>query len=261
MRRSIAVLCRSGSMGAVALSVAAALVLAGCGDSSGNGNNGNNSGNNAADQQSASSSGAPTPTAGSPTGSGPTSRSPSSSPAPTTSAPGSESTTPTSSTTPTPSATPSPGTPADASTGSRCHTSDLSASLSPQEAAAGNRYASLVLTNTSGTTCRVYGYGGIKLVGDKPIPSRQHRDPSTPPKLLTVRPGAHVYSTLHWGAVTSTGDAQSGQCEPTATHLLVTPPDETTSLRIPWHYGPVCERGRIDQTAYRAGTGPTPPGH
>lgn len=252
MRRSIAaVLCRSASLGALALSAAAVLVLAGCGDSSGNGDH---NGNNAAAQQSVSGSGAATPTAGAPTGSAPTGSSPSSSPAPTTSAPGSGSAAPT------PGATPSRGTPADASTGARCHTSDLSASLSPQDAAAGNRYASLVLTNTSATTCRVYGYGGIKLVGDKPIPSRQHRDPSTPPKLLTVRPGAHVYSTLHWGAVTGTGDAQSGQCEPTATHLLVTPPDETTSLRIPWHYGPVCERGRIDQTAYRAGTGPTPPG-
>jgi hypothetical protein len=30
----------------------------------------------------------------------------------------------------------------------------------------------------------------------------------------------------------------------------VIPPDETTSLSVPWTQGPVCDRGRIEERAY-----------
>jgi hypothetical protein len=35
--------------------------------------------------------------------------------------------------------------------------------------------------------------------------------------------------------------------------LTVIPPDEHTALRIRWTLGPVCDRGRLEQQAYRAG--------
>jgi hypothetical protein len=36
--------------------------------------------------------------------------------------------------------------------------------------------------------------------------------------------------------------------------VVVTPPDETTSLLRSWSLGVVCQHGRIDQNAYVAGS-------
>ncbi|HEX5494270.1 MAG TPA: DUF4232 domain-containing protein [Mycobacteriales bacterium] len=143
-----------------------------------------------------------------------------------------------------------------ASTGpARCHTADLAAVLRPRDAAAGNRYATLVLTNHTSTTCRVYGYGGLGLLdaAHRALPTRQHRDPAHPPTLVAVRPGHSVSTLLHWGAVPDGSESESGPCEPQPSFLSVIPPDETTALVVRWQDGSVCEHGRIDQWAYQAG--------
>lgn len=46
----------------------------------------------------------------------------------------------------------------------RCTTDVLSGQLVPGSPGAGQRYATLVLTNTGGQTCTVSGYGGLGLV-------------------------------------------------------------------------------------------------
>lgn len=126
-------------------------------------------------------------------------------------------------------------------------------------AAAGNLYGKILLTNHSDSTCTVYGYGGIGLYASSgsAVPTRQVRDAATPPVTITLRPGDHAYSRLHWSDVTGTGDSNTGQCEPTAATLRVIPPDETRALDAHWPGSPACERGRIEQTAYRPGTGPS----
>ena len=48
---------------------------------------------------------------------------------------------------------------------SECRTADLSVQLKPGSPGAGQRYATVVLTNTSGHTCTVTGYGGLALLG------------------------------------------------------------------------------------------------
>ncbi|HEY8584619.1 MAG TPA: DUF4232 domain-containing protein, partial [Capillimicrobium sp.] len=42
----------------------------------------------------------------------------------------------------------------------RCHAADLSARVGPAQAGAGQRQATLTLTNTSGHTCRTQGWVG-----------------------------------------------------------------------------------------------------
>ncbi len=140
----------------------------------------------------------------------------------------------------------------------RCHTSQLTGSLRAADAAAGQRYATLVLTNRSGVSCRIEGYGGVQLVdaAGRPVPTRQVRDPGTPPKLVTLAPKASASSQLHWTVVPSTRDpSQTGQCQPTPGQLRVIPPDERDPLSIRWTLGVVCDGGTITQPAYRAGTG------
>lgn len=166
---------------------------------------------------------------------------------------------PTSTTRPTGTTGPTSTAGPTAVSGSRCHTSDLWAVFQSLGAAAGNLYGKIVLTNHSDGTCTVYGYGGIGLYAGNgsAVPTHQIRDRATAPVTVTLRPGDHAYSRLHWSDVTGTGDSQTGQCEPTAATLKVIPPDETRPLDAHWPGSPACERGRIEQTAYRAGTGPS----
>jgi hypothetical protein len=127
-------------------------------------------------------------------------------------------------------------------------------------AAAGNLYGKIVLTNHSGAPCTVYGYGGIALFASsgKAVPSHQVRNPSVTPVTVTLRPGDHAYSRLHWSDVPGPGeDSTSSACEPTASKLQVIPPDETRPLDAHWPGSPACEHGRIEQDAYRAGIGPS----
>lgn len=168
----------------------------------------------------------------------------------TTSTPG-KPTDPASSTRPEPSHSKSGG--AHARVRDRCHTGDLSATVRMRDSAAGHRYAWLVLTNTSKTTCTIYGYGGMQLYGSdgKAVPTRMERDGNIPPELLTLAPGHTARSSLRWTVVPTGSEPTGKACEPSGTSAHVTPPDETSYLGIPWRYGQVCDRGAIQQGAYR----------
>jgi len=136
----------------------------------------------------------------------------------------------------------------------RCRTADLAGSLQPGSPGAGQRYATVVLRNTSARTCTIKGYGGVGLVdaSGAALPTHQNRV-SPAPKAVTLKPGSSASSQLHWGAIPGPGDATSGDCQPTPAALQVIPPDETTALSIPWSQGPVCEGGTLDQQPYAAG--------
>jgi hypothetical protein len=134
----------------------------------------------------------------------------------------------------------------------RCTTSELSGELVEGSPGAGQRYAELVLTNTGGRTCVIFGYGGAQLVAadGTDLPTDLVRDQSTPPATVTLKPGGVAQSLLHWSVVTGTGDNPGAQCQPDPATLAVIPPDETTALDVAWTLGPVCEQGHLDQQPY-----------
>ncbi|TYP88988.1 DUF4232 domain-containing protein [Blastococcus xanthinilyticus] len=134
----------------------------------------------------------------------------------------------------------------------RCSTSALTAGLTSGAAGAGQRSATLTLTNVSGSACRVEGYGGVGLLdgSGRPLPTDQVRVPTPAPGLVTVAPGAAVVSQLQWSVVPGDGDAASGECQPSPATLTVIPPDETDAVTVAWSLGPVCEGGTIRQQAY-----------
>jgi len=146
------------------------------------------------------------------------------------------------------STTPAPTTPAGPQ---RCHTADLAASLGRADSGMGHTGVTLVLTNRSTRPCRLYGYGGLQLLdaAGSPLPTHQVRVRQPGPRLVRLAPGASAYSDLYW--VSMPMDAPCAQ----AAVLLVTPPDETEPIRTA-ALGSVCEQGRIQQTAYTAGTTP-----
>lgn len=137
-----------------------------------------------------------------------------------------------------------------------CATDALSVSLSPGRPAAGNRYAALALTNSSGTDCRTQGWPGLQLTGadGEPVPTDVVRDRSRPSRPLTLAPGAAVSARLHWTVVPSEGDPADGKC-PEPAGLRVIPPDERTAKRAAWELGTVCGAGEIEVTALAAGPG------
>lgn len=134
----------------------------------------------------------------------------------------------------------------------RCHTGDLSGSVQNQDAGAGQRYADLVLRNDSPRPCTVFGYGGMQLVdaGGRPIPTDLRREANPGPSLVHLAPGATARSALHWTVVAAGAEPTEGPCEPEPASARVTPPDETDQLTVPWHYGQVCDHGRISGSAY-----------
>lgn len=60
--------------------------------------------------------------------------------------------------------------------------------MTSPSAGAGNRYADLVVTNTSGRTCTLHGYGGLQLIGadGKPASTGARVIPPDDTKAFTV---------------------------------------------------------------------------
>jgi hypothetical protein len=138
---------------------------------------------------------------------------------------------------------------------SECRTADLSVQLKPGSPGAGQRYATVVLTNTSGHTCTVTGYGGVALLGapGQGVPTDLRRAPGLAPVTVPLAPGRSARSLLHWTVIPGANEP-GAVCEHTAFTVVVTPPHQATAALRPWTFGPVCQHGRIDQGPYVAGS-------
>ncbi|TCO58208.1 DUF4232 domain-containing protein [Actinocrispum wychmicini] len=135
---------------------------------------------------------------------------------------------------------------------SRCSAATLKGDVQNGDAAAGNRYAKLVVTNTGKAACTLYGYGGLALANatgtDMPTKLTRTLDPK--PTLVTLQPGQKATKNLHWGAVPDGTESTSGPCEPESAGLNVIPPDETQPFAVKANLGSVCEHGTVDGSAY-----------
>ena len=129
----------------------------------------------------------------------------------------------------TPSASQSPA------SGSRCHTSELSASVGRNNPGAGQENFPVVLTNESSRGCTLYGYPGTAFVDASgkqlgPDPKRSSADPET----VTLKPGQSA-----WAGLSFANPEVSGAGTATPAALLVTPPDEEDPLKVVWKAGEV----------------------
>jgi hypothetical protein len=122
----------------------------------------------------------------------------------------------------------------------------------PGSPGAGQRYADIVLVNTTGRPCVVRGYGGMQLLAadGADVPTQLHQDPQPAPQRVLLPPRQSASSLLHWTVIPSPDEPQTGACEPEAARAAVTPPDETHSITLKWDLGPVCGHGGIEQRAY-----------
>ncbi|MFC5213660.1 DUF4232 domain-containing protein [Streptomyces coerulescens] len=170
--------------------------------------------------------------------------------APTTSGPG---TTEPTTTEPTSVDTTSPAT-QSGGPGTRCHTSQLRASIGRPSPGAGQRNFPIVLTNTGGHTCTVRGYPGAAFVDAAgkqlgPDPKRSPDSPTT----VTLTPGSSA-----WAGLTFASPEISGARTALPQALLVTPPDERDPLKVAWTAGEVPVAGNessVFLTVVQPGTG------
>ncbi|WP_406176396.1 DUF4232 domain-containing protein [Streptomyces sp. NBC_00996] len=140
------------------------------------------------------------------------------------------------------------------STGTRCHTSELRASVGNNDPGAGQENFPVVLTNSSGRTCTLRGYPGAAFIDASgkqlgPDPQRSSSTPTT----VTLAPGQSA-----WAGLTFSNPEISGARTATPASLLVTPPDEKDSLKVKWTQGKVPVSGNassVSLTVVRAGTG------
>ncbi|MDO0924538.1 DUF4232 domain-containing protein [Streptomyces sp. TG1A-8] len=158
---------------------------------------------------------------------------------------------------PTGSATEDTGTGTGGGTGStttRCHTSELRASVGRNDPGAGQENFPLVLTNRSARTCTLRGYPGAAFVNASgtqlgPDPRRSTASPVT----VTLRPGQSA-----WAGLTFSNPEISGARTAAPAALLITPPDERDHLRVAWTAGRVPVSGdssTVSLTVFTPGAG------
>jgi hypothetical protein len=137
----------------------------------------------------------------------------------------------------------------------RCHTFELRAAVGRNDPGAGQENFPLVLTNTSGRTCTVYGYPGGAFVdpSGRQLGPDPKRNPGSPTK-VTLKPGGSA-----WSGLTFANPEVSGARTATPASLIVTPPDERDHLTVRWTAGKVPVGGSFSSvflTVFHPGTGP-----
>ena len=138
-----------------------------------------------------------------------------------------------------------------------CKTAQLHIVLANQGSALSHRGLLFTLTNTSTTTCELFGYPGFELVSGNQVltqdPQRGsgyiYQDPG--PHRVVLNPGAGA----SFGVTTADVSPTQSQC-PQSDAALVTPPDETHTARVA-AATPGCARTTPSVTAVVSGvTGP-----
>ncbi len=139
-----------------------------------------------------------------------------------------------------------------ANTPPRCQPTQMSAGLYRFEAGAGQRYATLRLVNHGAAACTLFGYPRFQLLraNGRKLATHNFKEPIDPPQLVTVEPGGHASTQLHWGVVAGRGEPVDRPCEPLPHTLLIFLPDASGHLHLPWHYEQVCQHGRIRATPF-----------
>lgn len=136
----------------------------------------------------------------------------------------------------------------------RCDAAVLRGAVILVDVGAGQRFGLLVVTNVGTGDCTLNGFSDLQLVGQngQELPTRTQQDLDPGPSTLTLPVGGVAAANMRWSVVPGEGDAAEGPCQPTPSALRVSPPEETEQFEVPWTFGPVCQGGLIQLSAYFA---------
>lgn len=118
---------------------------------------------------------------------------------------------------------------------SACPTSSLQVKQGVGQGYAGGVYQVIDFTNTSGSTCTLYGYPGVSLVSGPPYTqiglAAKRTATSAPVKQITLAPGATANALLQ---IVDALNYPSASCGPTkAAALKIYPPNQTVPVYLP----------------------------
>jgi hypothetical protein len=114
-----------------------------------------------------------------------------------------------------------------------CATSGLAAKLGPGNGAAGSTFVPIVFSNTSGSSCSLFGYPGVSFVtgaGGSQIGSAAARDTTQPARDIVLAAGGVAHATMR---VVQAGNFPAASCKlVTAKELKIFPPGQTSPLYL-----------------------------
>jgi len=128
-----------------------------------------------------------------------------------------------------------PATPPSTPSAPPCSAADLSATVntSPGGAAAGSTYYPLNFTNTSKSSCYLYGYPGVSFVtgpSGSQVGQPASRNPAVAPSTVILSPGGTAHVTVQ---VVDALNYSKSTCQPVTAHWLkVFPPGQFTALYV-----------------------------
>ncbi|MEO9324541.1 DUF4232 domain-containing protein [Nocardioides sp. C4-1] len=138
-----------------------------------------------------------------------------------------------------------------------CRAGDVAVTYEPGDNAAGTRYGSLVVTNTSEIWCQIEGFGGLSYVGGgdgEQVGAPADRDTSgqaPKPEVLTIEPGEQATALVSEAAA---GSYPADECRPTEVDgFRVYLPDETRSVFVA-HPTTACADDAVHLLAHQAYT-------
>jgi hypothetical protein len=156
-----------------------------------------------------------------------------------------------------PTAAPGPATPFPPPTAAptaaaqldRCHTVGLAlTAVGSSGGAAGSFVQTFGMVNRGSTACTFYGYPGMAMLdaSGAQLPTHVVRDtgsrfPFVKLGTYTVQPGQTAPFWVHWTSM----PVGSETCS-TSAGIIVTPPDETTQLRLDGVHIQACNMGQLD---------------
>ena len=132
----------------------------------------------------------------------------------------------------------------------RCATTSLDIALGVVKQVVNTQYeVPIVFTNMSTADCSVLGFPGTDFGAGGAGPVSLVRTPAKPAR-VTLGPGGQAHAVLTFLAGPDPTCDAAGPWTPTT--LTVTPPDETTSVQIPWPGGSVddCQTGATHPGSY-----------
>jgi hypothetical protein len=128
----------------------------------------------------------------------------------------------------------------------------LTGSVEPKASDAGSRQVTLVVRNKSQQSCSLFGYGQLDLldIEKNSLPTNAERNLKPESALVVLAPGASAAKTLRWSVVAAEDEPADGKCATAASSIRVTPPDEQAPFEVAFEFGPVCDHGRLETSAY-----------
>jgi hypothetical protein len=144
----------------------------------------------------------------------------------------------------------------------RCTSSSLAVWIGVGEggSTAGSTFYPLELTNVSSHACHLFGFPGISAFGGgHQLGSPAQRNHAVAKHTVTLAPGETAHTVVQ---IADASNFSASQCKPVpATGLKVIPPDERTSLGVPFGFHACSKTGPIFLTVQPIQSGVGVPGY